>query len=97
MAKQETAFIIGVGPGLSASLARLFASEGMSIALGARNVDKLDALARETDAARFAIDVADPDSVDKFFADAVADKGVPDIVVYNPSARTRGPFIEQDP
>ena len=97
MAAQETAFIIGVGPGLSASLAQLFAKEGMELVLGARDVDKLDALARETNAARFAIDVADPGSVEKFFADAVADKGTPDIVVYNPSARTRGPFIEQDP
>ena len=96
MAAQETAFIIGVGPGLSASLARLFAKEGMEIALGARDVDKLDALARETDAARFAVDVIDPDSVNKFFADAVADKGAPGIVVYNPSNRTRGPFVEQD-
>ena len=96
MASQETAFIIGVGPGLSASLARLFAGEGMAVALGARNLDKLDALARETDAARFAVDVVDPSSVETFFAQAVADKGTPDIVVYNPSARTRGPFIEQD-
>jgi len=96
MAAQETAFIIGVGPGLSASLARLFAGEGMAVALGARNVDKLDALARETGAARFALDVIDPASVSKFFADAVADKGAPDIVVYNPSNRTRGPFVEQD-
>ena len=97
MAKQETAFIIGVGPGLSASLARLFASEGMAVVLGARNVEKLDALAREIDAARFPCDVVDAGSVDKFFADAVADKGDPDIVVYNPSNRTRGPFVEQDP
>jgi len=96
MAAQETAFIIGVGPKLSASLARLFASEGMAVALGARNVEKLDALARETDAARFPCDVVDAGSVEKFFADAVADKGMPDIVVYNPSARTRGPFVEQD-
>jgi len=96
MAAQETAFIIGVGPGLSASLARLFAKEGMDVALGARNVEKLDALAKETNAARFPIDVVDPDSVNRFFADAVADKGAPGIVVYNPSARTRGPFVEQD-
>ena len=33
MTKQETALIVGVGGGLSASLARLFASQGMSIAL----------------------------------------------------------------
>jgi len=46
MAAQETAFIIGVGPGLSASLAQLFAKEGMELVLGARDVDKLDALAK---------------------------------------------------
>jgi len=40
--------------------------------------------------------VVEPDSVKAFFKDAVADKGVPDVVVFNPSARTRGPFVEQD-
>lgn len=44
----ETALIVGTGSGLSAALARCFAQEGMRIALAARRVDKLGALAAET-------------------------------------------------
>ncbi|MHA1536802.1 MAG: oxidoreductase, partial [Alphaproteobacteria bacterium] len=38
MARNETAYIVGVGGGLSASLARLFAGQGMKVVLGARDV-----------------------------------------------------------
>ena len=38
------ALIIGAGSGLSASLARLFAAEGMTVALAARQIDKPDSL-----------------------------------------------------
>ena len=44
MANPETALIVGAGSGLSAALARLFASEGMTVALAARNPGKLDGL-----------------------------------------------------
>jgi NAD(P)-dependent dehydrogenase (short-subunit alcohol dehydrogenase family) len=97
MASNETAYIIGAGRGLSASLARLFAREGMKVVLGARDIAKLDVLANETDAARFPCDVAEPASVEHFFADAVADAGPPDIVVFNPSRRLRGGIAELDP
>lgn len=40
---KETVLIVGTG--ISASLARLCASEGMQVTLAARNVDKLAALA----------------------------------------------------
>ena len=36
MAQQEIALIVGTGPGLSASLARLFKKDGMKVALAAR-------------------------------------------------------------
>jgi len=36
MKQPETALIVGAGSGLSASLARLFAKEGMRVALAAR-------------------------------------------------------------
>ena len=36
MAQQEIALIVGAGPGLSASLARLFKKDGMKVALAAR-------------------------------------------------------------
>jgi NAD(P)-dependent dehydrogenase (short-subunit alcohol dehydrogenase family) len=34
--------------------------------------------------------------VEKLFADLDAGPGAPNLVVFNPSARTRGPFVEQD-
>lgn len=39
-----TALIVGAGSGLSASLARLFAAEGMTVALAARRTEKLSQL-----------------------------------------------------
>ena len=49
MAQQEVALIVGAGPGLSASLGRLFKKEGMKVALAARDTNKLGGLVRETD------------------------------------------------
>ncbi len=45
-----SALIVGAGSGLSASLARLFAKNGMRVALAARSTDKLATLAQETKA-----------------------------------------------
>ena len=92
----ESALIVGVGDGLSASLARLFRSEGMRVMLAARNTEKLTALAEHTEAATVACDAADPASVEAMFAEADATIGTPDIVVFNPSARVRGPVTEID-
>ena len=47
MADTETALIVGAGSGLSAALARLFAAEGIIVALAARDADKLAPLAAE--------------------------------------------------
>ena len=97
MAEKETALIVGAGSGLSASLARLFAAEGLTVALAARNPDKLGDLTSETGATAFACDVADPDSVAALFGAVDDAVGAPDIVVFNPSYRVRGPIAELDP
>ncbi len=93
----ERALIVGAGQGLSASLARLFHKEGMRVALAARNTEKLAGLCEEVDAEAYACDVSDPGSVAALFDAVDAGMGTPNIVVFNPSARTRGPFVEQDP
>jgi len=87
------ALIVGAGPGLSASLARLLARQGRSVALAARRTDKLAPLAAETGASLHACDATDPASVAALFA-AV---GVPEVVVYNPSYRVRGALVDLDP
>jgi len=90
---QESALIVGAGSGLSAAIARLCAHDGMAVALAARNTDKLGGLADEIGATTHVCDVVDPQAVDRLFADL---DGVPDLVVYNPSARERGPLVELD-
>ena len=89
MGTDETALIVGAGRGLSASLARLLEREGFKVALAARNPDKL-----ETKGLALRCDATDLAQVEAAF-DAVEDKwGLPNLVVYNASYRTRGPFTE---
>ncbi len=90
----KLAVIVGVGPGLSASLARLLSSEGYRLVLAARDAGKLADLAGETGAQAVALDASDPASVEALFEGLDAE---PDVVVYNPSARVRGPLVELDP
>jgi NAD(P)-dependent dehydrogenase (short-subunit alcohol dehydrogenase family) len=93
----RTALIVGVGAGLSASVARTFSKAGMTIALAARRVGELSALASEVRGKAFACDATEPAQVAKLFAEVEGAFGAPDVVVYNASYRTRGPLVELDP
>jgi NAD(P)-dependent dehydrogenase (short-subunit alcohol dehydrogenase family) len=97
MSKQETALIVGAGAGLSASLARRAARDGMRVALAARNTEKLAPLVAEIGASAYACDVTDRQAVEALFDAVARDLGPPDLVIFNPSARQRGPFLELDP
>src|SRR6516165_2409246 len=96
-AKFERALIVGAGSGLSASLARALAREGIKVALSARSTGDLESLVKETGARTFACDASRRTEVDKLFAELDASFGTPDIVVYNASFRTRGAFLDLDP
>ena len=92
----EIALIVGTGPGLSASIARLCASKNMKVILTARNIDKLDELKKEINATTLACDSSNIESVQKLFKEV--DKiGVPNLVIYNPSMRIKGAITELDP
>jgi len=93
------ALIVGAGTGLSASLARLFAKNGLQVVLAARSTDDLVSLADEIGAAAFTCDATKRDEVETLFEELEAEPalGAPDVVVYNASYRTRGPFIDLDP
>jgi NAD(P)-dependent dehydrogenase (short-subunit alcohol dehydrogenase family) len=93
----ESALIVGAGSGLSASLARLFAGEGMRVALAARNIDKLGPLCEATGAKAIACEATDAAHVAQLFSDVEAATGAPDVVVYNASGRARGPVAELVP
>ncbi len=96
-AKFTTALIVGAGAGLSASLARALAKDGVKVALAARSTGDLDALAKETGARAFACDASQRGEVEKLFAELDGAFGAPEIVIYNASYRTRGPLVELDP
>jgi len=91
------ALIVGAGKGLSASLARKARAEGMTPLLAARDTAKLDGLVEEVSGHAHACDGSDPASVAALFEWIAADFGVPELVIYNPSARARGPIAELDP
>jgi NAD(P)-dependent dehydrogenase (short-subunit alcohol dehydrogenase family) len=95
--KFNSALIVGAGSGLSASLARALAREGIKVALASRSTGDLEALVKETGARAFSCDAAERAQVEKLFAEVEASNGTPDIVIYNASFRTRGPFVELDP
>jgi NAD(P)-dependent dehydrogenase (short-subunit alcohol dehydrogenase family) len=94
--KYSKALIVGSGSGLSASLTHLFAREGFKVALAARNTEKLVPLCSSTGATAFSCDVSDPGQVSRLFQDVETKIGAPDVVVFNASARSRGPFISLD-
>jgi NAD(P)-dependent dehydrogenase (short-subunit alcohol dehydrogenase family) len=93
----RTALIVGVGGGLSASVARTFAKAGMKIALAARRVADLAALAKDVGGEAFACDATKRGDVVRLFGEVERAYGAPDMVVYNASYRTRGAFIDLDP
>jgi NAD(P)-dependent dehydrogenase (short-subunit alcohol dehydrogenase family) len=95
----NTALIVGAGDGLSAAIAHEFSGVGgMRIALAARNVAKLAALADDLDACALQCDAADAAQVKKMFVQAGEFFGAPpDVVVYNPSFRVRGSIVDLDP
>jgi NAD(P)-dependent dehydrogenase (short-subunit alcohol dehydrogenase family) len=65
--------------------------------VAARRLDNVAALAKETGGKAFTCDATDREQVAKLFADVEAAFGAPDVVIYNASYRTRGPFIDLDP
>ena len=93
----RTSLIVGAGSGLSASIARRLARSGMRVALAARHAGKLQALCTEIGATAYGCDAQDPAQVASLFDAVERDIGAPDVLVYNSSARVRGPLTTLDP
>jgi len=93
----EVALIVGGGPGVSASCARLFASQGMQVAIAARNPDKdvLKALAADHGVRCYACDAREPEAVAGLFRSVTDDLGAPRLVVHNIDGRTPDIFRKE--
>ena len=93
----ESVLIVGVGSGLSASLARLCSKKNMVVNLAARNIDKLKALKEETNANTYQCDSTNKESVSNLFKELDNTIGTPNLVIYNPSKSLGGSIINLDP
>lgn len=97
----ETAVIAGVGPGLGASLARVFAKEGFSVCLLSRHAESSKPVAAQiTDqggkALALQVDVTDGKAVVRALDKCRAQLGAVTVLAYNASGSGRGPFLELD-
>jgi NAD(P)-dependent dehydrogenase (short-subunit alcohol dehydrogenase family) len=90
--RDEVAVIVGGGPGISASCARLFAKAGMRVAIAARDPDKsvLTELDRSLQVRRYRCDASDPAAVETLFKSVTSDLGRPTLVVHNIDGRGAG-------
>lgn len=93
----RSALIIGAGPGISGSLTRFLRAAGMPVVIASRHVEKLAPLVDQTGAIALPVDAGDAGQVERLFAETEARIGAPEVVVYNASARLRGPIGEFDP
>lgn len=90
----EVALIVGGGPGISASCARLFVREGLQVAVAARDPEKpvLKELADTLGVACYGCDAAEPASVADLFATVAETIGAPKLVVHNIDGRVSDIF-----
>ena len=91
---QDVALIVGGGPGISSSCARLFAENGMRVGVAARTPDKpvLQTLEETHGVRRYACDASEPAAVGLLFKNVVRDLGSPTLVVHNIDGRASGIF-----
>ena len=101
--ERDVALIVGGGPGISSSCAKLFAENGMRVGIAARNPDKLalQKLEKTHSVRRYACDASEPAAVELLFQNVVRELGAPTLLVHNIDGRVPGIFrkgiTEADP
>lgn len=88
--------ITGGSTGIGAAVAQRFIAEGAKVAVWCRNPDNAKAIARDlpelSDVA--AVDVADPEGVDRAFAQSLARLGGLDVLICNAGISLRRSFVD---
>jgi len=87
----DVALIVGGGPGISSSCAKLFSAHGMAVAVAARNPDKpaLQSL-KASGAHLYACDASEPSAVERLFQTVTREMGAPRLVIHNIDGRSSG-------
>ena len=86
---KQKVLIVGAGPGLSSSLARLCVSHNMQVILAARNIEKLKKLKKEINVETISCDCSNFKNVKELFKKTDKLMGTPNLVVYNASYRPK--------
>lgn len=99
---ERVAAVVGVGPGLGASVARRFAREGFAVALMARREESVAGVREEIEgsggtALSVSADATDPGSVASAFEKVRGELGDPEVFVYNAGAFQMGGVLEISP
>jgi 3-oxoacyl-[acyl-carrier protein] reductase len=99
----RTALVAGGSGGIGEAVALALAGEGVRLALGARNLERLEAVAREAklrgaeDARGFRLDLEDRDSIEAMLAGVGSAFGDVDIAILNGGGPKAGRFTEMTP
>lgn len=99
---KSSCLIIGVGPGLGLSLAETFAKKGFSIAMIARNKNKLEKYKSEFElkgyeAHPFAVDISNKKSLQQTVSDIIVKFNGIDVLLFNASVMTEAMPGDIDP
>jgi NAD(P)-dependent dehydrogenase (short-subunit alcohol dehydrogenase family) len=86
--------VAGAGAGVGKSVAERFAREGYAIALAARNVQKLNSLAKELGGQPFAADLSDEAQVIALFDAVESGLGAIEAVAFIAATRVQGPIAD---
>lgn len=90
--------ITGVGPGTGSALVRRFAEGGYTVAMLARNGERLGELANELDSAEaFVCDVSDEQLLTATYEQIKAQLGAPTVIVHNAVGAALGGYMDIEP
>jgi NAD(P)-dependent dehydrogenase (short-subunit alcohol dehydrogenase family) len=96
---EETAIVVGVGPGLGFALVRAFAGAGYTVIAGARSASSLQGFDRERDEQRVLLvdcDATSEAGVDRVF-DEAAGRGPLAAAIFNAGAFVRQNVVDTEP
>src|SRR5208337_4934844 len=96
MAAQKIALVTGAGSGVGKAAALALSRDGFTVVLAGRRADKLEAVAKEAEAASLVVptDVKEPASIAALFAKAKEAFGRLDVLFNNAGVSMRGMPIE---
>jgi NAD(P)-dependent dehydrogenase (short-subunit alcohol dehydrogenase family) len=90
---KPVALIVGAGPGISLAFSEALVKSGYAVGMASRNLENLRPLAESVGAIPFTVDASSAESIVRLFSSVDQALGIPEVVLFNPSARVRGELL----